>query len=69
MANRLIAIERSADKSRSAYVYYKADSQEYIVTFAKNEVKMTAATYYTDDKQDAIGTAHCWCIENVHCIG
>lgn len=43
-----------------AKVYYNADYNEFIVKYYdENKKKMPESTfYYTDDKEDAINTAH-----------
>jgi hypothetical protein len=43
-----------------AKVYYNSDYNEYVVKYYdENKKKMPESTfYYTDDKEDAINTAH-----------
>lgn len=54
---RLIFNAQTADKTRSAKVYRDTEYNEFQVKFYEGSQLMQNATYYTDDKTDAINTA------------
>lgn len=41
----------------TANIYYRSDYKEYAVVFFKAGAIMLGCGYYTDDRDDAIGTA------------
>ena len=41
----------------SATIYYNSSLREYVVRFCTNGVHQVDADYFTDSKEDAIGTA------------
>lgn len=53
----IVTSESNPDNGYVAHVYYCKDDSEYIVLLYKNGKELKAATYFTDDKSDAIGTA------------
>lgn len=62
MSRRQVHLEEvimGPGQSRKAVVHYDSDLQEYSTVFYVNGDKLAGATYYTDDKQDAIDTGTC----------
>lgn len=51
----------SADNTKRVVVMYRADLGEYACTLFVNGKARLAATYYTDDSGDAVGTAQVMC--------
>jgi hypothetical protein len=50
-------VKTQEDGKKTAKIYRDSDTEEYIVKFYVDGVYQRKADYFTDDKQDAIGTA------------
>lgn len=57
MSPHLIQIERSADSSRVARVYFDTDLGGYLVRFAHDGAVLPEADYYSDALPDAVRAA------------
>jgi hypothetical protein len=57
MANKFIAAVMGDSGKCSCKVYYDSESEEYTVKSFRNNVLVADADYFTDDRQDAMGTA------------
>lgn len=55
---RLISTIHKAAAETTAKIYRDSDWQEYRVKFYRAGQHLTNADYHTEDKQDAIDTAH-----------
>lgn len=57
MTKRLIqTMTPSTGHERKVKVYFNAEHDEYTAELFLNDVRQHKATYYTDDKDDAIAT-------------
>lgn len=54
---RLINTQYSAASDSTARTYYSAELSEYTVKFYTSKQHRPTMDYFTDDKNDAIGTA------------
>lgn len=59
MATKIISTMRQGDNG--AKIRYNSEYKEYIVQFFINDKWQTNADYYTDNKTDALTTAHAFC--------
>ena len=57
-AQRLVSTHEY--RNRSAHVYRDSDTSEFVVKFYEGGVHLAEADYFTDDKEDAQGTAKAW---------
>ena len=57
MANKFIAAVMGDSGKCSCKIYYNSELEEYTVKAFKNNVLVVDVDYFTDDKQDALGTA------------
>lgn len=64
MTKRKVTQIESCYGSAIAKIHFCSEFQEYQVSFYIDRVKNDDATYYTDDKQDAINTANDWISKN-----
>jgi hypothetical protein len=55
---RLISTIHKASAEATAKVYRDTEWQEYRVKFYRGTIHQVNADYHTEDKQDAIDTAH-----------
>jgi len=57
MSKRLVqTMTPAVGHERKVKVYFNSDHDEYTAELFINEVRQKKATYFTDDKQDAIDT-------------
>jgi hypothetical protein len=60
MARKKFAEILNCETGRTAKLYYNSDLAEYDVVFYLGTVKQEDATYFTNDRLDALGTADHW---------
>lgn len=66
---RLVATERNETLDLCAKVYYVHDLNEYRVELYQGGIHQVPSDYYTDDRDDANGTAFMLCNPNPLPIG
>jgi hypothetical protein len=60
MARKKFAEIVNCDTGRTAKLYYNPEFKEYDVQFYIGLTKQVDATYFTNDRLDALGTADHW---------